>query len=192
MLFRSNIDVDSIDLYIGDIKYLQPIYDNVSKGTRDEYYQDIIWSSSDESIVTIDSKGKLKAIGAGEAYVRVKVKYTKKESKIKIKVKYDESSWKCIDKGINGGSSDKDFVVIFSKDLKSTKRNKDNIYISKDTKGNDKSIVSPLIEGNKVIFSADENGWDKNTEYYIFIKKGTQSVNGEQINKNLRYKFKVK
>ena len=42
---------------------------SVEIAPEDAYYQDIIWTSSDENVVTVDEKGQIKAVGLGKAKV---------------------------------------------------------------------------------------------------------------------------
>lgn len=178
--------VDKIELNMGDSKYLQPVFQ-----PADTTFTDIIWKSSDSKVVSINNNGLLKAVGPGEATITAQVRGTTLEVKLNVKVNYSESYWLTIDQGIADG--DRDFIVIFSMNIRDSKSNKEKIYITTDPTGNNKdSLAVPVINNNEVVFKVPKQGWSRGEDYYIFIEEGVESVNGDLIKKGVRYKFKIR
>lgn len=178
--------VDKIELNMGDSKYLQPVFQ-----PADTTFTDIIWKTSDSKVVSINNNGLMKAVGPGEATITAQVRGTTLEVKLNVKVNYSESYWLTIDQGIADG--DRDFIVIFSMNIRDIKSNKEKIYITTDPTGNSKdSLVEPVINNNEVVFKVPKQGWSRGEDYYIFIEEGVESVNGDLIKKGVRYKFKIR
>ena len=83
------VDPDDLDMFVGDADIIVAVLDPIEAG-------DITFTSSDESVVTVSAKGKVKAVGDGDAVITVSFagnqKYKPCEEKVTVKVSLIETS----------------------------------------------------------------------------------------------------
>ena len=83
------VDPDDLDMFVGDADIIVAVLDPIEAG-------DITFTSSDESVVTVSAKGKVKAVGDGDAVLTVSFagnqKYKPCEEKVTVKVSLIETS----------------------------------------------------------------------------------------------------
>jgi uncharacterized repeat protein (TIGR01451 family) len=76
-----SLDKDTLQIENGELKNL------IAKVTSYKYTtSDIIWTSSDESVVTVDENGDVKAVGLGTATITAQIKGTRLISKCTVTV----------------------------------------------------------------------------------------------------------
>ncbi len=84
-----NVDEDSLELFVGDSDIIVVEFEPLEAGS-------VTFISSNVSVVTVDSKGKVKAVGEGEANINVSFvgnyKYTSSEAMVAVKVSMIETS----------------------------------------------------------------------------------------------------
>ena len=76
-----NLDVQNLRLGLEDEYYLSPIFT-----PEYAYNQDVTWSSSDESVATVDENGMVTAVGVGEAVIIVRADDSSKIARCNVTV----------------------------------------------------------------------------------------------------------
>ncbi len=138
------ITYDSLELKVGDIRVL-----NARIYPANATVQDVVWSTSDIRVVTVDENGRLKAVGQGEAVITATVDGVADECRITVKASGLETQILLGDVNLDGRVNAMDKVAI-TKLIRSGEAN-ELADVNGDGKINalDKVAVTKIIKGKQ-------------------------------------------
>lgn len=164
--------------------------------------KEIIWSSSNTNVVTVDSKGTIRAKSTGKATITAKTKDGNHKDTVSVTVIAENiDKWREITRE-DEVSINKSWRINFNQYLSYSTINTSNIYI-KDEYGSKKSINIYALDKNDNITSVNssvsfksimiipESPYVKGRTYYLYIDNAVQSKNGKTLFQGIKMKFKV-
>jgi len=166
--------------------------------------KEIIWSSSNPNVVSVDSKGVVRAVSPGKAVITAKTKDGNHKDTVDVTVT-DEglSEWKTI-KMLYPVDINKNWRIKFSLPLYYKTVTEENIYI-KDEYGNKIDTELYFVDESNNISSVNSNitassvliipksTYVKGRTYYLYIDNDLQSKKNKTfLKQRMKIEFKVK
>lgn len=150
------------------------------------------WFTSDSKIVTVDDSGIIYAKGIGTANVKVKTEDGNFISTCKVSVITTESDnfieWKDVNGITNDVDLDKNWTIVFNKEVLASTVNNNNIYI-RDTYDQNCPCSVSLLNNRKSILVSPEENYFPDTLYKLFINKNLRSTDNNSLTSGIVMNF---
>lgn len=151
---------------------------------------DLVWSSLNEKIATVDQTGTVTGHATGTTTVRVQTKDGQKMADVEVTIGLLNGKWK-IFKEKEFLSSKKDLKITFNTELIESTINSSNIYVL-DRYGNKVNVTLKLLHNKKTVVISLQRQLYTNQTYTLYIEKDIRALVGQVLDYGVQMRFKVK
>ncbi len=153
--------------------------------------KNIVWRSSNPSVVTVDSEGKVRALSPGKAVITVKTEDGDFTASCDIVARLEDKEWRQLQERKDQPAG-KAWTVSFNISLLEETVTAENIYVL-DRWGREVATELHLIApANKEVIINPKRNYFSGRTYYLCISRNIRATNGCFLEEGLKMRFTIR